>query len=348
MERLTLGNSDLAVSAWCLGTMTWGTQTPEEDAHRQIAMALDAGIDFLDTAELYPVNPISAETSGRTEEIIGNWIARTGRRDDLVIATKIVGEGSKAVRGGLPITPGTIREAVEGSLRRLRTDVIDLYQLHWPNRGSYHFRKNWTYDPSGRDPRKVVADMAETVEEIGRQIAMGRIREWGLSNESAWGTMTFLRLADELGVKRPVTIQNEYSLLNRLFDTDMAEVSVMENVDLLAYSPLAAGLLTGKYRGMDDIPPGTRRAVNPTLFGRVTERVFPAIAAYADVARRNGLDLAQMALAWIRHRPFPAIPIVGATTAEQLARLLPAIDLALPEEVLAEIDAAHKLHPMPF
>lgn len=348
MERLTLGNSDLEVSAWSLGTMTWGTQTPEEDAHRQIEMALEWGIDFLDTAELYPVNPISAETSGRTEEIVGNWIAKTGRRDDLVLATKIVGEGSRAVRGGLPITPGTIREAVEGSLARLRTDVIDLYQLHWPNRGSYHFRKNWSFDPSGRDPEKVLADMAETVEEIGRQIAMGRIRQWGLSNETAWGTMTFLRLADELSVPRPVSIQNEYSLLNRLFDLDLAEVSVMENVDLLAYSPLAAGLLTGKYEGPDDIPQGSRRAINPTLFGRVTERVFPAIAAYAEVARNNGLDLAQMALAWIRHRPFSAIPIIGATSSEQLARLLPATEIALPEEVLAEIDAAHKQHPMPF
>jgi aryl-alcohol dehydrogenase-like predicted oxidoreductase len=347
MRRTTLGRTGIEVSEFCLGTMTWGSQNTEGEGHAQIDMALDHGVDFLDTAEMYPTNPVRAETVGRTEEIIGSWIARTGRRDDLVLATKIAGPGNMQVRNGAPITPEAVRACVDASLRRLRTDRIDLYQLHWPNRGSYHFRQNWSFDPSGQERGRVLDEMRAVAETLTALVAAGKIRAFGLSNESAWGTMTWLRIAAETGAPRVATVQNEYSLLCRLYDTDMAELSHHEEVTLLAFSPLAAGILTGKYAG-GTVPEGSRLSRTPGLSGRITDRVVPAVAAYHTVAHRHGLDPVQMALAFTRARPFPVIPILGATSTDQLALALGAAEVRLSDEVLAEIAAVHRTHPMPF
>lgn len=346
MTRHTLGQSALSIPDFCLGTMTWGHQTSQEDAHRQIDMALDHGLNFLDTAEMYPVNPIRIESRGATERIIGAWNAKGGR-DRLVIASKISGEGAGVFEGGAPmIGAARLRSAVEEALARLQTDRIDIYQLHWPNRGSYHFRKNWDFQPP-RGKSDVRAHMTEVLTEAAALIAEGKIGAIALSNESAWGLAQWIAIAEAEGLPRVVTVQNEYSLLCRLFDTDMAEACTLEEVPLLAFSPLATGLLTGKYAG-DVTPEDSRRAVNAELGGRLTSRVFDAVAAYLKVARDFGLDPVQMALAWHRTRPFTSIPILGATTSEQLARQLPARELALSSEVLAAIDAVHKDHPMPF
>lgn len=354
MRRIKLAGGAFDVSELCLGSMTWGAQNSAAEGFAQIDAALDAGVDFIDTAHMYPVNPMRYETLGRTEEIIGEWCARSGRRSDVVIATKHLGEGSGVVPGGTPpITAETVPQAVEGSLRRLQSDVIDLYQLHWPNRGSYMFRRNWTYDPSGGDRAATLAHMEDVLGALQREVEKGRIRAFGLSNESAWGTAGWLAMAERTGGPRVASVQNEYSLLCRLFDTDMAELSVMEDVPLLAFSPLATGLLSGKYQD-GAVPQGSRLAVaratggSSDLGGRVTARVFPAVEAYLQVARDFGLDPVQMALAWHRTRPFTSIPIFGATTLGQLALALGSAEVTLSDEVLAAIDAAHRAHPMPF
>lgn len=347
MKQIPLGATGLMVSEYCLGTMTWGSQNTESEGHDQIAMALEHGVNFWDTAEMYPTNPVRAETIGGTEKIIGNWFARNGGRDKVVLATKVTGEGNGFVRGGAPVTGAVLREAVEGSLKRLKTDYIDLFQIHWPNRGSYHFRKMWTYAPQTTPAADVFADMTDVLETAGALVAEGKIRAIGLSNESVWGAANWLRLAAAMGVPRMATVQNEYSLLCRQFDTDWAEFAAMENMPLLAFSPLAAGLLTGKYAG-GVIPDGTRRVNTPELGGRVTPQVFEAVAAYLGIAARHGLNPIQMALAFVRNRPFPVIPIIGATSLDQLRTDIAAIDLVLSRDVLDEIDAAHRQFPAPF
>ncbi len=346
MKHNPLGRSGISVSAYCLGTMTFGTQTDEAEAHRQIEMAHDGGINFMDTAEMYPVNPIRAETVGLTEQFIGNWFARTGRRADWVLATKHSGVGSKS-RDGAPITAQSIPQVVEQSLRRLQTDYIDLYQFHWPNRGSYMFRKNWAYDPSGQNRADTLAHMEETLHALKAEVARGTIRAFGLSNESAWGTAQWLAMAETTGGPRVASIQNEYSLMCRLADTDLAELMVNEDVGLLPFSPLAAGLLSGKYQGGAQ-PEASRMTINGDLGGRVGPRAFEAVAAYLEVAQRFGLDPVHMALAWTVQRPFVCSTIFGATTTQQLAHILDGTDLVLSPEVMAALDAAHRAHPMPF
>jgi aryl-alcohol dehydrogenase-like predicted oxidoreductase len=347
MQMLSLGRSGLTVSALCLGTMTWGTQTDAAGAHAQADLAMDHGLTFWDTAEMYPTNPVRPETVGRTEEIIGGWFAASGKRDRVVLATKITGAGHAAVRDGAPITGATMRRALEGSLRRLRTDVIDLYQLHWPNRGSYHFRQNWAYDPRGPDKAAIEAHMVEVLETARDLIAEGKIRAIGLSNESVWGAARWLALAETQGLPRMSTVQNEYSLLCRQFDTDWAELSLREDMPLLAFSPLAAGMLSGKYSG-DRTPAGSRRSHVPALSGRITPAALAAADAYAAIAARHGLDPCHMAVAFCRSRPFATIPIVGATTLPQLHVALGAADLTLPAEVLDDIAGVHRTYPMPF
>jgi aryl-alcohol dehydrogenase-like predicted oxidoreductase len=346
MQQIALGTTGLLVSQICLGTMTWGSQNTEAEGHAQMDMALDHGCNFWDTAEMYPVNPVRLETLGHTEQIIGTWLAARGGRERLVIASKIPGPNQVARDGG-PITGTALREAVENSLRRLQTDYIDLYQLHWPNRPAYHFRRNWTYDPAGQDRAQIEAHMLEILNVSAELIAEGKIRHIALSNETVWGAAKWLSLAEAHGLPRIASIQNEYSLLCRQFDTDWAEFSALENIPLLAFSPLATGLLTGKYAG-DVVPEGSRRAINPDLSGRVTPQVFPAVAAYLGIAARHGLDPAQMAIAFCRTRPFPCIPIIGATSTEQLALALGAAEVTLSPEVMAEIDFAHRTHPMPY
>jgi aryl-alcohol dehydrogenase-like predicted oxidoreductase len=349
MKYRTLGTSDLEVSELCLGTMTWGTQNTEAEGHAQIDLALERGVTFLDTAEVYPVNPVSRETAGRTEEIIGTWIAKNrARRRDFVLATKVAGAGQAAVHDGVPITPAKVRAAVEGSLRRLQTDVIDLYQFHWPNRGHYHFRQNWRYDPTKQDRRAVADNMAEVMGELLAQRKAGKIRHFGLSNETAWGVSAWNRAAEAAGGPKVETIQNEYSLLCRHFDLDLAEACHHEQVALLSYSPLAAGLLTGKYAPGVTPQPGTRLALNGDLGGRVTPRVWPAVDAHAAIARRHGLDLVQMSLAWALSRPFMASVILGGTSTDHVALALGAADVTLSPEVMAEIAAAWKANPDPY
>ncbi len=348
MEMKPLGRTGIMVSDLCLGTMTFGSQTSEADAHTQMDVALAAGINFVDAAEMYPVNPVAKETIGRTEEILGNWnAANTARRGDFVLATKHSGEGLRFVREGAPITAQTIPEAIEGSLKRLKTDYIDLYQFHWPNRGSYMFRQNWTFSPKGHNTDEVLENMQECLEALQVQVDKGNIRAFGLSNESAWGTAQWLRLSEQMGAPRVASVQNEYSLLCRLFDTDMAELSVHEDVGLMAFSPLGTGLLTGKYQG-GAIPDASRMSLSPELGGRKSERVFDAVDVYLQIAARHGLDPTLMALAWCRTRPFMMSAIFGATTVAQLEHILSGVDLRLSDEVLSEIEAAHKAHPMPY
>ncbi len=346
MDFIPLGSTGISVSQLCLGTMTWGTQTPESDAHMQIEASLDAGINFVDTAEAYPVNPMRAETVGVTETIIGNWIAKSNRRSDMVLATKIAGVGGPA-RDGSPISASTIRVAIEDSLTRLQTDYIDLYQLHWPNRGGYMFRQNWTYDPSKQDKAQTIEHMEEVLAELEQQIASGNIRHVGLSNETAWGTAQWLAVAERTGGPRMESVQNEYSLLHRLYDTDMAELSHNEQVTLLAFSPLAAGLLTGKYTG-GAVPDGSRMSLNETMGGRLTERVLDIAQRYVNLAERHDLHPVHLALAFCCQRPFPVSPIFGATTIEQLQVVLDGKDVVLSTEVLDELNDIHRCYPMPY
>ncbi|OWU82884.1 aldo/keto reductase [Oceanicola sp. 22II-s10i] len=347
MQTSPLGRTGTSVSRYCLGSMTWGGPTPMREAHQQIDMALDHAITFLDTAEVFPVAPVRAETVGRTERIIGLWFERNGRRGEVTLATKQAGRGLGMVRGEAAITPATIRDALEGCLRRLRTDYIDLYQFHWPNRGAYHNRRNWDYDPAGQSAAAVRQNMADCLGALQDEVRRGTIRHFGLTHESAWGMAQWLALADAGAGPRPVTVQNEYSLLCRAFDTDLAELAVNEDLGLLAFAPLAWGLLTGKYRD-GPLPAGARTAVVPTLAGRLTDRARSAADAYVRLAERAGLDPIGMALAWVAGRPFTTSVVFGATTSEQLAHILAQTDLTLTPDVRTAIDALHRDHPMPF
>ncbi len=347
MKTLTLGRTDIEVPNWCLGTMTFGNQTPEADAHVQIDKALDAGVNFLDSAEMYPVNPIRAETVGDSERVIGAWVKASGRRDEVVIATKVSGDNPGWVRDGKGYDGAVIREAVDQSLARLQTDVIDLYQMHWPMRGSYMFRQNWTYDPSGQNREETMAHMVDVLEALDDCVKAGKIRAIGMSNESAWGMTKWCDLAEANGLPRMASVQNEYSLLCRLYDTDMAEMAVNEDVTLLSFSPLACGLLTGKYQG-GAIPNGSRRSIGPELGGRMTERTLPITQVYLDLAAKYGIDPVHMAMAWQDTRPFAISAIFGATTSTQLDHILAGRDVVLPAELVAEIDVAHRANPAPY
>ncbi|WP_136440093.1 aldo/keto reductase [Pacificoceanicola onchidii] len=347
MKMNPLGRTGITVSELCLGTMTFGRHTAEAEAHRQMDMALDAGITMLDCAEMYPVNPIEAETIGDSERVLGSWFEKTGRRKEYVLATKISGAGMRHVRDGAPISGDLIPQTVEASLKRLKTDYIDLYQLHWPNRGSYMFRQNWRYDPSSQNREDTLQHMHDVLGAMGREVEKGRVRAFGLSNESAWGTAMWLKVAEETGGPRVASIQNEYSLLCRLADTDLAELMVNEDVGLLPFSPLGTGFLTGKYQN-GAVPEGSRMSVSPEMGGRTSERVFDAVDAYLKIARDFDVDPAHMALAWSARRPFVASSIFGATHEDQLKHLLGATELTLTPEMLDAIDTAHKAHPMPY
>ncbi|TDK37112.1 aldo/keto reductase [Rhizobium deserti] len=347
MKYRKLGRTELSVSEICLGTMTWGTQNTEVEAHAQMDYAVEQGINFFDTAELYPTTPVSAETYGRTEEYIGTWLKKSGRRKDMVLATKIAGSGRPHIRQGREISPATIREAVDASLARLQTDYIDLYQIHWPNRGHYHFRGSWTFDATTQDRDKAATEIAEIMETAGELVSAGKIRAIGLSNETAWGTLQYLRIAEEKSLPRVASIQNEYNFLYRTFDLDLAEVAHHEDVGLLAYSPLAAGILSGKYQD-GSRPEGSRATINKDLGGRLQPHQEPAVKAYAEIAAKHGLDLAQMALAFCLTRPFMASVIIGATSMEQLTTNIGAANVTLTEEVLADIAKVHRQFPMPI
>lgn len=338
-----LGDSDLQVSDRCLGTMTFGQQTGEADAHAQLDCALAHGINFIDTAEMYPV-PAREETSGATESMVGNWLVRQPR-ERVVIATKVAGPSRNLhwIRNGpLALDRDNIRAALEGSLRRLRTDYIDLYQLHWPERNQPMFGQ-WQYDPAAERECTPIRTQLEALAEL---VAAGKVRYVGLSNEHPWGVMQFVRLAEEYGLPRVVSIQNAYSLVNRNFESGLAEVCHREKVGLLAYSVLAFGHLTGKY--LDD-PAASGRVTLFENFGQryAKPQVRPAVAAYAALARRHGLTPAQLALAFVRSRWFVASTIVGASTLAQLEENLAAGEATLSDEVRREIDAIHLACPNP-
>jgi aryl-alcohol dehydrogenase-like predicted oxidoreductase len=335
MKHRPLGRTGLSVPEICLGSMTWGSQNSESEAHAQIDYALDHGVNFIDAAEMYPTTPISPETQGRTEALIGTWLAKRKTRDDVMIATKVAGPGLPHIDGGAPISAKRIAVAVDRSLKRLQTDYIDLYQLHWPNRGHYHFRRYWGYTPS------------EQAKALGDAVTAGKVRHIGLSNETAWGATRYLSHAEKTGLPRVVTIQNEYSVLHRLYDSDLAELSHHEDVGLLAYSVLAMGLLSGKYQG-GAVPSGSRKVMQPTLGGRVTEHLDSPLAAYLALAKKHGLDPAKMAIAFCLTRPFMTSVIIGATSMDQLKTNIGAAAITLAPEVLAEINAIHRAYPIPM
>ena len=347
MKMKPLGRTGLEVSQFCLGTMTWGTQNTVADACDQIAMAEEAGLNFMDTAEMYPTTPISAETQGDTERVIGEWIKQGGARDKWIIATKVTGAGYRNVRDGAPISKETMRAGLEASLKSMNLDYIDLYQLHWPNRGSYCFRQNWTYDPTHQNSAEIADHMAEVLNCADAMIKAGKIRAIGLSNESAWGTAKWLRLSEEMGLPRMASIQNEYALLYRLYDTDLAELSHHEDIGLMAYSPLAAGMLTGKYRN-GAMPEGSRFFIQGKVAERNTPRAHEAVELYAAIAEKHGMSLTQMSMAFCLTRPFMMSAIFGATTRAQLEEILSAKDIVLSDDCIRDITKAHRTCPMPF
>ncbi|WP_153146117.1 aldo/keto reductase [Dechloromonas sp. H13] len=338
-----LGRSDLIVPEVCLGTMTFGEQTGEADAHAQLDFALAAGVNFIDTAEMYAV-PARAETCGASESIVGRWLKRQ-QRERIVVATKVAGPSRNLdwIRGGPPaLDRANIRAAIDGSLRRLQTDYIDLYQLHWPERNQPMFGQ-WQYDPTKERACTPIREQLETLAEL---VAASKVRAVGLSNEHPWGVMQFLRLADELGLPRVLCTQNAYNLLTRTFETSLAEVCHREQVGLLAYSPLAFGHLTGKYLA-DPATPG--RISRWPAFGQRYSKpnVVPAVTAYVALARRHGLTPAQLALGFVRSRWFVSSTIVGASSLAQLQETLPATQTPMPPELLAEIDAIHLRYTNP-
>lgn len=337
MQTRKLGNTDIDVSLICLGTMTWGEQNTESEAFEQLDYATEAGVNFIDAAEMYPVPP-RAETQGLTEQYLGNWLARRGRREDLVIASKVAGPGNGLtyLRNGPRLTREHIREACETSLKRLQTDYIDLYQVHWPDR-STNFFGQLGYQPN---PEESSTPIEETLEALDELVREGKIRQIGLSNETPWGTMEYLRLAREKGWPRAVSIQNPYNLLNRSFEVGMAEIAHREQAGLLAYSPLAFGMLSGKYLG-ESWPEKGRL----TLFERFkrysNSRGMAATRAYVELAREHGLSPVELALAYVNSRSFVTSNIVGATTMAQLKENIGSAAITLDQDVLDAIEALH-------
>ena len=348
MQFKNLGQSELRVSSYCLGTMTFGESTSEKDGHEQMDLSIDAGINFFDTAEMYPTCPLRAETTGDTEVIIGNWIDKNrSKRSDIILATKISGIGYEAVRSGEGINKNSIKVAIEGSLQKLKTDYVDLYQLHWPNRGSYHFRQNWNYNPSNQDTKKANENILEVLESLSEIQKEGKIRYIGLSNETCWGTIQFLKYLKNFPNLKLVSTQNEYSLLCRLYDLDMAEMSHHENISLLAYSPLAGGFLTGKYLD-GSVPKNSRLSRVSSLFGRINENSTLAVKEYVSLARSFNLEPVHMALAFCNQRPFMGSVIFGATDKLQLTKIINGLDIVLSDELLDEINKLYKKFPITF
>ena len=348
MQLKNLGQSELRVSSFCLGTMTFGESTSEKDGHVQMDLSIDAGINFFDTAEMYPTCPLRPETTGDTEVIIGNWIDKNrSKRSDIILATKISGIGYEAVRSGEGINRDSIKVAIEGSLQKLKTDYVDLYQLHWPNRGSYHFRQNWNYNPSNQDTKKANENILEVLESLSEIQKEGKIRYIGLSNETCWGTIQFLKYLKNFPNLKLVSTQNEYSLLCRLYDLDMAEMSHHENISLLAYSPLAGGFLTGKYLD-GSVPKNSRLSRVSSLFGRINENSTLAVKEYVSLARSFNIEPVHMALAFCNQRPFMGSVIFGATDKLQLTKIINGLDIVLSDELLDELNKLYKKFPITY
>jgi aryl-alcohol dehydrogenase-like predicted oxidoreductase len=344
VEYRQLGHTDIRVSTICLGTMTWGEQNTESDAHEQLDLAMAAGINFIDTAEMYPVPP-RAETYALTEQYIGNWLAQRQNRDQVILATKVASRSDwiDYMRdGNIRLDRKNLEAAVEASLKRLQTDYIDLYQLHWPDRKTNFFgRLGFQYDPDDNP-----VPIEETLGVINDIIQSGKVRHFGLSNETPWGTMTFVKLAEQNHYPKPVSIQNPYNLLNRTFEIGLSEVAHQEKIGLLAYSPLGFGVLSGKY--LNNAKPEGARLTLFDRFDRYNNRnALRATQAYAAIANRHGLDPAQMALAYVNSRSFLTSNIIGATSPEQLKTDIASIDVKLSDEVLDDIEKVHQDIPNP-
>ena len=347
MQFKPLSNTGILVPEICLGTMTFGEQNSQAEAFQQLDYALNRGVYFWDTAEMYPVPP-KVETQGATETIIGNWIHQQGGRDKLFLASKIAGpsQGGSHIRDGqTKFIASEIKAAIDHSLKRLKTDYIDLYQLHWPQRPTNFFGK-LGYSNTDAHSDIQITDLEETLSALSHEIKKGRIRYIGLSNETPWSTMKFLHIAEKLGLEKFVSVQNPYSLLNRTYEIGMAEIAKYEGVGLLAYSPLAFGYLTGKFR--HGARPHNARV---TLFSRFSRYSNPesewAVEQYALLAEKHNLTLTQLALAFIKQQFFVTSTIIGATNLEQLKQNIDAFDVTLSAEILQEIEAIHKQQPNP-
>ena len=344
MKYNKLGNTEIKVSTICLGTMTWGEQNTEKDAHNQLDYATDNGVNFIDTAEMYPVPP-RKETQGRTEAYIGTWLKSYKKRDKLVLATKVTGRDTEFpyLRGGeTRLDKKNIVAALNASLKRLQTDYVDLYQLHWPDRNTNFFGQLGYVHEKNDDS----IDLLETLEIMADLVKSGKVRHIGISNESPWGLMKFMQLSEKYNLPRMVSIQNPYSLINRTFEIGLAECAIREKCGLLAYSPLAFGVLSGKYLN-DQKPEGARL----TLFKRFQRynnlKASQATSRYVAIAHENGMDPAQMALAYVNSRDFTTSNIIGATTMEQLKTDIKSIDIRLSPAVLQQIESVHSDIPNP-
>jgi aryl-alcohol dehydrogenase-like predicted oxidoreductase len=339
-ELRRLGRTELSVGSAALGVMTFGAKTAQEDAFRQLDLAFAAGVNLFDTAENYPA-PVLAATQGRSEEILGRWIAERGLRSRVMIATKVAGPGNAAgdmahIRGAdRRLDRANIFAAVDGSLRRMRTDYIDLYQIHWPERPITTLgRSRFSYIPDA----PALVPIEDTLAALGELVAAGKIRHLGVANESAWGVMRYLSAAQQKGLPRIVSIQNSYSLLDRQFEIGLAEIAMREGVGLLAYSPLGRGLLSGKY---------TDGSTNIDSNRRFSEKKLTATAAYASLAKRYGMDLPTMALAFARQKPFTTAVLMAASNTSQLEANLRSIEISLSKELIKEIDLIHDDTPNP-
>jgi len=344
MEYRRLGRTDINVSALCLGTMTWGEQNTEAEGHEQMDYAVERGINFFDTAELYAIPP-KAETYGRTEEIIGTWLSSRGNRDKIILTTKVVGSSENTwfrKSGKKPVLDAVnIFEAVDNSLRRLQTDYIDLYQIHWPDRPMQLFKGLSYVHEDGE-----YCSLNETLEALNTLVKAGKVRHIGISNETPWGTMNYLKESELNNLPRIQSIQNAYSLLNRSFETGLSEITHREDVGLLAYSPLAQGYLTGKYQN-DALPKGSRKELFNRLSRYETPNAAPAIDQYIKLALDHNIDPAQLALQFVTSRPFLTSNIFGATTMVQLKNNIDSQDVKLTDELLQSIEDIHLIFSNP-
>ncbi|WP_445733663.1 aldo/keto reductase [Mariniflexile sp.] len=341
MKYTTLPNTDIKVSKICLGTMTWGNQNTEAEGHAQLDYAIEKGINFIDTAEAYPV-PANAETQGKTSKIIGTWLKKTGHRDQVVLASKIAGPGDYTAHiRTTGFSKSAIQDAVNNELNRLQTDYIDLFQLHWPERDTNRFGvRDYKLDTKWQD------NFNDILHSLGEVIKTGKIRNAGISNENAWGTMRYLEESKHHNLPRIKTIQNAYSLINRVFENDLAEVALRENVGLLAYSPMAFGVLSGKYiKGT--AADGSRLKLFPRFSRYSSEPCTEATKKYLKIAEGHGMALAQMSLAFVTLQPFVTSTIIGATNLEQLKENIGSMDVTLSDEVLTQINEVHSLIPNP-
>ena len=351
MKYNKLGRTGMKVSHVCLGTMTWGCQNTEAEAHEQMDYALDQGVNFFDTAELYAVPP-SPETCGLTEKYIGTWFAKTGNRDKVILASKVAGSTIPWIHDGLPIGKKKIDLAIEGSLKRLQTDYIDLYQLHWPNYAYPHHGSHGAgkIDYTAMNTAEIEDNLLETLQTLDGHVTSGKIRAFGLSNDTPWGVMKYLELANKHNLTRVASIQNEYSLTYRGDEPYLAETCVHEDVSYLPYSSLVCGAISGKYLD-GKRPEGTRWAIEKEM-GRNNQRAKPmlddAVRAYMDVANKHGLDVCQMALAFCYQQKFITSTIIGATKMSHLKDNIAAKDIALSEDILKDIDDVYHQYPMPY